>query len=99
MDAWLKCEVSAGQFDNEAAVRGRDFSGDAFSLFALRESLKTQPFGDDWQAGMLRVEILQSDEAGGRHLIYLPAQSFSNGQAITVRSDQIEIESSSLMQA
>lgn len=89
MDAWLRCELSVGQFKNEVAVRLQDFAGEAMSLFVPLSTVRTsKPIGEQWTQGALKVSILDSDQ--GHHLILLPSQTFSNGQTITVRDDQLD---------
>ena len=91
MDAWLQCEVSAGQFETEAAIRGTDFNGEAFSLFVPARCVKppVSSLGpNEWSRGKLQVEILDTRE--GNNLVELPGQTFGNGQTITVREAQLE---------
>lgn len=86
---WLQCEVSAGQFSTEAAIRGRDYSGEEFSLFVPARCVRPETgLGDDWISGKVLVEVLQSRD--GLSLVELPGQTFNNGRTITVRDDQIE---------
>ncbi|MGE3408150.1 MAG: hypothetical protein AB7I37_15135 [Pirellulales bacterium] len=88
MEAWLKCEVSLGQFDTEAAVRFQDHNGDDFSLFVPREdvcvesNISVSPI-----EGSFRVDIL--DQRDDLRLIYLPVPTFGNGHSVTVRASQL----------
>jgi hypothetical protein len=87
--AWLHCQVSRGQFQNEAAVKVTDFAGHEFSLFVPSRFVTpaVETLGDNWEDGQLEVEILESRD--GFHLVYLPGETFANGRAITVREEQI----------
>lgn len=88
MDAWLRCEVSSGQFGTEAAIRGQDYSGEGYSLFVPIDSVRpNEGLGDDWKEGEVFVEVLQSRD--GLSLVELPAQTFNNGRTITVRDDHL----------
>lgn len=86
---WLDCEVCAGLFPTEAAVRGKDFSGGEFSLFVPLQCVRPDTgLGDQWIRGKVEVEIL--DSRNGHFLVELPGQTFNNGRTITVRNDQLE---------
>jgi len=92
MRAWLRCEVSAGQFATEVAVRGADYNGERFSLFVPQVCVKhgASPLrANEWIAGKVDVEILDSRD--GFDLVELPGQTFGNGQTMTVRKDQLEV--------
>lgn len=89
MLAWLKCEISLGQFDNEVSVRGTDYAGEVFACFVPRAFVQVEEVGDAWTDGKLQVEVLQTK--GDKHLVYLPTQTFSNGQSITVTNNQLEM--------
>jgi hypothetical protein len=95
MDAWLKCEVSAGQFEHEASVKFCDYTGEELSLFVQKRDVQFlgSILGDAWIEGKLRVEVL--DQKEGLSLIYLPGQTFNNGQSVTVADRQFEICSQS----
>ena len=90
MTAYLNCNVTRGQFSGEYAIRGTAQAGE-FSLFVPKECVKG--INDEWgnvdgeQQALLRVTILKEDE--DRALVELPAQTFENGQAVTVQRDQI----------
>lgn len=89
MDSYLRCEISAGQFSNEAAVRGHDYANEEFSLFVSLERVRfSGQLGDNWTSGLLCVEVL--DSRGGYSLVYLPGPTFGNGQTITVADSQLE---------
>lgn len=84
---WLRCEVSAGQFPTEAAIKGEDYSGEEFSLFVPRQCVRPDAgLCDEWISGMVRVEIL--DARNNLSLVELPGKTFNNGSTITVRDDQ-----------
>jgi hypothetical protein len=91
MTSYLSCNVTRGQLSGEWAVRGTGYAGVEFSLFAPQDCVK--PVGDASadagaeQAGLLRVEILKADDR--RALVQLPAQTFENGQTVTVARNQI----------
>jgi len=78
---WLLCSVSPGQFPSEYAVSGTQHNGKVYSLFAPRESVQAVTPGGD---GSLEVQVV--DRKGDLALIRLPAQTFENGQYITVKS-------------
>lgn len=73
MDAWLKAEVSAGQFSNERAVFARDFRGDGFSLFANERDID----GD-------RVRVDEIKRHRGLVLVKLPTESLEGRRHATV---------------
>jgi hypothetical protein len=77
---WLPCLVSPGQFPNEYAVSGTQHNGKGFSLFAPREAVVAPAAGEG--EGLLRVEV--ADRRGDLALVRLPAQTFENGQHVTV---------------
>jgi hypothetical protein len=85
MEMWLPCSVSAGQFPTEVAVSGTQHNGKPFSLFAPNEmvSATAEP-----SKGLLRVELV--DRKGGLALVRLPAQTFENGQFVTVNADELQ---------
>lgn len=86
---WLRCEVSAGQFPTEAAIKGKDYSGEEFSLFVhLRCVRPAEGLGDDWIGGTVQVQILDSRD--GLSLVELPGKTFNNGRTITVNDGQLE---------
>lgn len=89
MEHWLQCELATGQLQGEVAVRGTDFSGEEFALFAPAGEAQADSgeIERDWKPGLVRVELLDADD--GHSLIYLPGQTLENGQTITVRSDQL----------
>lgn len=89
MDAWLRCEISAGQFPTEAAIRGADFNDEEFSLFVpLQRVRPNKGLGDEWIRGNVQVKLLDSRD--GFSLVELPGQTFNNGRTITIRADQVE---------
>ena len=88
MDVWLQCEVSAGQFPTEAAIRGKDCRGEEFALFVpIRFVRSTAALGNDWISGDVQVEVLDSRD--DLSLIELPGQTLTNGRTITVHKRQL----------
>ena len=88
---WLRCEVSAGQFPAEAAIRGNDHNGEEFSLFVPLDRVRPDKgLGDDWISGNVQVEVL--DSRNDLYLVELPGETFNNGRTITVRKDQFDSE-------
>ena len=77
-DFWLPCTVGPGQFPTESAVSGHQHGGKLFSLFAPRRMVKEDGKGGGW----VRVSLV--DERDGLALVRLPAQTFENGQHVTV---------------
>jgi hypothetical protein len=77
---WLTCSISPGQFPSEYAVAGVQHNGKPFSLFAPRETVAPTAGGEG--PGLIRVEVL--DKKGDLVLVRLPAQTFENGQYVTV---------------
>jgi hypothetical protein len=86
MSTWLKCRVSAGQFPNEYAVSGEQYNGLPYSLFAPSESVVAPEIGEG--EGQIRVEIL--DKKAHLALVRLPAETFENGQLITVSAAELQ---------
>jgi hypothetical protein len=82
---WLPCSVSPGQFPNEYAVSGMQYNGKGFSLFAPREMVSAPPSGEG--EGLMQVEVV--DRRNDLALVRLPAQSFENGQHITVDANTL----------
>lgn len=86
---WLRCEVSAGQFPTEAAILGKDYNGEEFSLFVPLDCVRPDKgLGDEWINGNVQVDTLDSRD--DLSLVELPGQTFNNGRTITVRNDQLE---------
>jgi hypothetical protein len=81
----LPCSVSPGQFPSEYAVAGVQYNGKPFSLFAPRESVFPPSSGEG--EGLLQVEVI--DRRGDLVLVRLPAQTFENGQFITVHAKDL----------
>jgi hypothetical protein len=91
MDAWLECEVSAGQFSTEAAVRGKNYNGKEFSLFAPIDDVRShKELGREWEPGVVRIDVL--DTRNGYHLVYLPSETFGSSQTVTVRASQLGLD-------
>ena len=90
MTTYLNCNITPGQFSGEYAIRGTSQGGE-FSLFAPKECVKSVDAEldnvDGERPALLQVKILKEDEK--RALVELPAQTFENGQAVTVCRDQI----------
>jgi hypothetical protein len=78
---WLSCSISPGQFPTEYAVAGTQHNGEGFSLFAPREFIV--PPKEQEGLGLVRVDVI--DQKGDLVLIRLPAQTFENGQYVTVK--------------
>jgi hypothetical protein len=89
MDAWLSCEVSEGQFPNEAAVRVRDHRDETSELFVPREYVKIASgrIANRWAKGEVQVEVLERGH--DLALVHLPGQTFGNGQILTVPSARL----------
>jgi hypothetical protein len=84
--AWLEASVSPGQFPGEYAVSGRQHDGRTFSLFAPADKVREARPGE----GQSRVLVEIIDRKGDLYLVRLPAQTFENGQHVTVRASQLE---------
>jgi hypothetical protein len=91
MEALLQCQVNRGMFSGKVAVRGKTAGGTEFSLFVPEDFVDASrpATGDETVEGWLRVDVLARE--GALVLVRLPAQSFENGQTVTVRDDQIEL--------
>jgi hypothetical protein len=83
---WLLCSVSPGQFPNEYAVSGTQYNGKGFSLFAPRETVSAPSSGEG--DGFMKVDVV--DSQGELVLVRLPAQTFENGQHITVSARMLQ---------
>ncbi len=83
---WLPCSVSPGQFPTEYAVSGMQYNGKGFSLFAPQETVVPPPSGEG--EGLVQVEVV--DRRGELALVRLPAQSFENGQHVTVSGKTLQ---------
>ncbi len=82
---WLPCSVSPGQFPSEYAVSGTQYNGKGFSLFAPREMVRSvAPAADGW------VQVQVVDRKGDLALVRLPAESFENGQYVTVQTSLLQ---------
>jgi len=89
----LNCTISMGQFQGEYAVQGRLFDNSIFSLFAEKADLvfeSNEPSENKCVSGWIRVESLQVDK--GLLLVALPRPTLENGQAITVKAEDIKEE-------
>ena len=84
MQQWLTCSIGPGQFPTEYAVSGVQQNGKAFSLFAPRDSVS--PLSDE--KGLVRVDVV--DKRGDLVLVRLPAQTFENGQHVTVKASDLQ---------
>lgn len=82
---WVPCSVSLGQFPNEYAVSGTQYNGKTFSLFAPRDAVHLAT--PDAVDGFLQVQVV--DRKNDLVLIRLPAQTFENGQYVTVQAGQL----------
>jgi hypothetical protein len=85
MEQWLVTTVGPGQFPAEYAVGGMQYNGKPFSLFAPAEAVQP-PQGGSGQ-GLLRVQVVE--RKGDLALVKLPAQTFENGQYITVNVSEL----------
>lgn len=85
---YLKCKASKGQFSDEVAIRGKDFTGEDFSFFVNRDFVQTT---DDPESGEVNacLSVIPIDSNAGLVLIRLPGQTFGNGSTITVREDDL----------
>jgi len=86
---WLNCKISEGQFTDEFAVQGKTFNSLKFSLFASKDCIKCKvpPKPGKVVEGSICVKIL--DKKDDLVLVELPQPTFENGQAITVKAEQI----------
>ena len=93
----LKCIASAGQFADEVAIKGADFSGEAFSFFANRKFVELD--GDVEIGGEVPalLAVVPLAKEGDLVLIQLPGQTFGNGCTITVKEVDLEQRSASLL--
>ncbi len=82
---WLSCLVSPGQFPDEYAVAGTQHDGKIFSLFADQDTVVPPPTKEG--RGFIKVTVI--DRKGELALIRLPAQTFENGQHVTVKAGEI----------
>ena len=89
MEDWLNCTISEGQFSGEFAVQGEMFDSTGFSLFLPENDLffSKPPKGDEHIKGAIRVRVL--DQKDDLILVELPQPTFENGQAITVKANQV----------
>ena len=83
---WLPCSVSYGQFPNEYAVAGTQYNEKGFSLFAPKETVSAPNSGEG--EGLIEVEVV--DRRGELALVRLPAQTFENGQHVTVNATTLQ---------
>jgi hypothetical protein len=90
MEAWLRCEISPGQFSSEYAVRGRTADGIGFSLFVPNTyvEMDSEPNTDRLVQGWVRVEALGRD--GSLVLVRLPRPTLENGETVTVKAEEVE---------
>lgn len=88
--AWLSCVASLGQFENEVAIRGSDFSQNEFSFFASREVVRCEhwPEENEEVSVLVHVEVLAHRD--DLYLVKLPGRTFDNGTTITVRTEQMQ---------
>ena len=90
MTALLKCQISSGLFSGEVAVRGTDANNNEFSLFVSDDFVEySLPIGENSVDGWICIDVLARE--GALLLVRLPAQTFENGQTITVRDSQVEL--------
>jgi hypothetical protein len=84
--ALLHCSISSGQFPNEYAVSGTQHDGTGFSLFVSKDLVRN--VNNTNHTGLVEVE--QIDRKGELVLVRLPAQTFENGQYITVKASDLQ---------
>jgi hypothetical protein len=82
---WLNCSISPGQFPSEYAISGVQHNGKPFSLFAPLDRVFVSEA--DENDGAIQVELL--DRKGDLALVRLPAETFENGQHVTVRWSEL----------
>lgn len=86
---WLRCRASRGQFRDECAVSGRDYSGEEFSLFvASPRVFPLAALGESETDAFVEVDVI--DREGDFVLVRLPDQTFGNGRTITVCNSELE---------
>jgi hypothetical protein len=83
---WLRCSIGPGQFPTEYAVAGVQHNGKSFSLFAPKETVDAPSAGEG--AGYVRVDLVE--KKGELALVRLPAQTFENGQFVTVKLTELQ---------
>ena len=81
---FLECEVEAGQFSGEYAVRAQMVGGQPFALFASEDDVECRvvPAAGEHVNALLKVEVLKVQ--GNLVLIMLPQPTLENGQTVTV---------------
>lgn len=85
---WLSVTASLGQFSDEVAVCGTDYSGEEFSFFAQDQYVQTsENIAHGPKPAFLKVERL--DQKGDLVLIRLPGFTFGNGSTITVKEEEL----------
>jgi hypothetical protein len=92
--AMLSCSISSGQFPNEYAVAGTQHDGKGFSLFVPKEFVREVK--DDSHSALLKVERI--DQKGDLVLVRLPAQTFENGQYVTVKMSDLQEASAQMVE-
>jgi hypothetical protein len=87
MESLLRCTVTPGQFSDEYAISGGDFS-----LFAPKDSveLDREPSRDDPVEGWLRVEVVEPANGEGKVVVRLPSEAIEAGYFVIVGSDRLK---------
>lgn len=84
----FKCKASKGQFSDELAVAGADYSGEEFSFFVNEKFV--EPEGDvELGATDAHLQVELVERVGQLVLIRLPGRTFGNGSLITVKEDDL----------
>ena len=91
MSKWLSCSISPGQFPTEFAVAGRHYTDKGgvkgYSLFAPIDSVISLSSAAEGP-GLVQVDVIDSKD--DLVLVKLPAQTFENGQHITVKQSELQ---------
>jgi hypothetical protein len=90
MNAWLRCEVGAGQLNSEFMIRTKTSDGQEFTLFAPQETVNCPhpPSGWEFVQGHMKVKPVQT--TNGDVLVKLPAESFELGYLVKVRESALD---------
>ena len=81
---WIDCIANPGQFHDEFAVCGKDFSGEVFSLFVNQQFVHIVQ-GQAGEGTKALLKVVQLDRNEDYVLIQLPGRTFGNGSTITVK--------------
>ncbi len=85
MDARLHCQVTPGQFSDEFAINGGEFS-----LFAPKQFVEVgrEPRNGNSVEGWLLVEVVEQDAQ--KALVRLPGEAFEVGYFVTVPNARLK---------